>query len=431
MSEGRFDAMERAAAIREHLFSHTTPGIKYDLDRMVAASAALGNPHRCYPCFHVAGTNGKGSVCTYLEAGARACGHKTGLFMSPHLVRFEERFLINGRPLAEEAWLPVYDDLRGIIDDLRLTFFEATTLMACELFRRENVGWAVFETGMGGRLDATNIVTPRVAVITRLAMDHAEYLGDSLPAVASEKLGIVKEGVPCIMAGPLDPAVELLAYAVCRGKRAELRVIDGACASECAVDAGGAYFTFGSMRYRINLAGGYQVTNALVALAALQEAGFGDHAAIAGGLEAARLPGRFQSAAVRGKRVIFDVGHNPDAAATFCGALKERLLRESPQLPSISIVIGIMKDKEYTAMLPHYASLARRLILARPATGRAADTAELRRAVPAGFTGECLEFRNIADAVDAAIEGPGAIVVIAGSFFTVGEAMRRLGIEPC
>jgi len=178
--------MTNAGDIRTHLFSLATRGIKYDLDRMRHAALMCNNPQDQYSSFHVAGTNGKGSTCAFLESVLRSCGKKTGLFTSPHLVRFEERFMINGRPIGEALWLAVYEDLRPTIDEQELTFFEATTLMAFELFLREKVEWAVFETGLGGRLDATNVVVPRVSVISRLALDHKEYLGNDLVSVAGK-----------------------------------------------------------------------------------------------------------------------------------------------------------------------------------------------------------------------------------------------------
>ena len=424
--------MERASTIREHLFSLTTLGIKYDLDRMVAAASAIGNPERSYPAFHVAGTNGKGSVCTYLESCLRAGGRKTGLFMSPHIAHFEERFLINGRPVAEPIWLSAYDTLRPVIDDLQLTFFEATTLMAFEIFKRERIDWAVFETGLGGRLDATNVVIPRVSVIGRLAMDHTGYLGDELLSIAGEKLGIVKNGVPLVMARPELPGIAMLAEKVCATRQAPLHLVGREMASETVLDDSGAAFVFEGRRHRINLAGEYQVTNALLALAALREAGIDDHSAHARGMENARLPGRFQIVTARGREIVFDVGHNPDAAESFCRALERHIRRQSREIDaqSLCIVLGIMKDKDIAGMLPHYAGLARRLILVQPAVDRAAATADLRRCVPVDFAGSCLECRDIPQAVDLALNGSEEVVVVAGSFYTVGEAMRHLGIEP-
>jgi dihydrofolate synthase/folylpolyglutamate synthase len=424
--------MERAATIREHLFSLNTLGIKYDLDRMVAAASAIGHPEKNYPAFHVAGTNGKGSVCTYLESCLRAGGRKTGLFVSPHIAHFEERFLINGRPVAEPVWLSAYDSLRPVIDDLKLTFFEATTLMAFEIFKRERIDWAVFETGLGGRLDATNVVIPRVSVIARLAMDHTAYLGNDLLSIAGEKLGIVKNAVPLVMEQPAAPEIRILAEKVCTARQAPLHLVGREMAAETTLDDSGADFAFEGRRYRINLAGEYQVINALLALTALRDAGINDPAANARGMESARLPGRFHIVNARGREMVFDVGHNPDAAESFCRTLERHMFRQAPAIgaKSLCMVLGIMKDKDIAGMLPHYARLAGRLILARPANDRAAATADLRRFVPVDFPGSCIECRDIPQAIDLALDGSEEIVVVAGSFFTVGEAMAHLGIEP-
>ncbi len=290
----------------------------------------------------------------------------------------------------------------------------------------------MFETGLGGRLDATNVVAPRVSLITRLAVDHTGYLGDDLLSIAGEKLGIVKNDIPLIMARPDEPGIAGLAVNICNDRHAPLRLIDRSMASDVAIDGQGASFAFEGKRYRINLPGDYQVINALLALSALHEAGIRDHAAVAAGLDNARLPGRFQAVIARGKRIIFDVGHNPAAAESFCRALEDQFYNRTfeQRLPSICIVLGIMRDKDYAAMLPHYARCARRLILAKPATDRAATTVDLRRAVPADFTGACAEFQDIAEAIDHALNGPEDVVVVAGSFFTVGEAMKAMGIEP-
>ena len=140
----------------------------------------------------MAGTNGKGSTCSFIESVLRASGFKTGLYTSPHILRFEERFRVNGEIVTEDKWLSVYKDIHDKLDIYNLTFFEASTLIAFELFKRENVDWAVFETGLGGRLDATNIIMPQVSVITRIAMDHMDLLGYTLADIAKEKFGIIK-----------------------------------------------------------------------------------------------------------------------------------------------------------------------------------------------------------------------------------------------
>ena len=166
--------MQTAADITSALFGRTSHGIKFGLERMVAAAAELGNPQTAYHSIHIAGTNGKGSTSAFIDSVVRENGFKTGLFTSPHIVNFEERFIINGKPIRSPRWMEVYRDLAPIIEKRGLTFFEAVTLIAYELFKREKVEWGVFETGMGGRLDSTNIITPEAAAITTIAMGQHE-----------------------------------------------------------------------------------------------------------------------------------------------------------------------------------------------------------------------------------------------------------------
>ncbi len=219
--------MHTASDIEHRLFNRTTKGIKLGLDRMFAAAATLGNPQNAYQCIHVAGTNGKGSTSAFIESVLREHGFKTGLFTSPHIISFEERFMINGKPIITRQWMDVYRSVEPIIEDLRLTFFEAVTLLAFELFKREKVEWAVFETGMGGRLDSTNIIIPKVASITAIAMDHMNFLGDNLLSIAGEKLGIVKKGIPLVMALPLQKEIVELAWAKCKELNAPCFFVSG------------------------------------------------------------------------------------------------------------------------------------------------------------------------------------------------------------
>ncbi|NLE02707.1 MAG: bifunctional folylpolyglutamate synthase/dihydrofolate synthase, partial [Fibrobacter sp.] len=193
--------------IKKHLYSLVNKGIKYDLDRMIAAANSINNPQTFYKSFHVAGTNGKGSTCSFIESVLRASGFKTGLYTSPHILRFEERFRVNGEIVTEDKWLSVYKDIHDKLDIYNLTFFEASTLIAFELFKRENVDWAVFETGLGGRLDATNIIMPQVSVITRIAMDHMDLLGNTLADIAKEKFGIIKKDTSVVCAENSDPPI--------------------------------------------------------------------------------------------------------------------------------------------------------------------------------------------------------------------------------
>jgi dihydrofolate synthase / folylpolyglutamate synthase len=419
--------MERGEEIRKHLFSLSARGIKYDLDRMRDAAEACGNPQKAYPCFHVAGTNGKGSVCAYLESCLRASGFRTGLFTSPHLVRFEERFMIDGRPVREPIWLEAFRTLQPVIDRFRLTFFEVSALISFEIFKRKNVEWAVFETGLGGRLDATNVVVPAVSVISRIALDHKEYLGNDLASILNEKLGIVKKGIPLVIIEPEDGVLRALVRERCDALDASCRSVNNNEADGCAIDAMGASFRYHGQDCRINLPGGFQVSNALLALSALTAAGVtAEHAeAVGKGMAAARLPGRFQTIAVRDRTVVFDVGHNPDAAMTFCRTLKEQYKGQS-----VCLVLGIMKDKDIGGMLVYYAAAAGRIICTAPATGRAAPAETIKTMVPGTFKGRVSAASTVAAAVEEAFASKEEVIGIAGSFFTVGEAMEYLNINP-
>jgi dihydrofolate synthase / folylpolyglutamate synthase len=420
--------MERdAESVRRCLFGLSARGIKYDLNRIRDAVAACGNPQKTYPGFHVAGTNGKGSVCAYLESCLRASGLRTGLFTSPHLVRFEERFMISGRPVEESVWLEAYGALQPVIERFRLTFFEASALMAFEIFKREKVAWAVFETGLGGRLDATNVVVPAVTVISRIAIDHCEYLGNDLASICSEKLGIVKKKVPLVMADPEDEALRALALRRCAELETSCFFVNTAMAAAGAADSRGSSFEFDGKEYRISLLGEFQTGNALLALSALKAAGVsaGNAAAIEKGLAEAWLPGRFQALFVRGRVTVFDVGHNPDAAGAFCRSFRKQFMTQS-----VCLVLGIMKDKDIAGMLVSYAAVARRIICTAPATERAASPETIKNLVPDSFNGESSAVPTVALAVDEAFKSPEDIVCVAGSFFTVGEAMTYLNVDP-
>lgn len=407
--------------IKQSLFALTTKGIKYDLDRIVQAAERLGNPQRAYHTLHVAGTNGKGSTCAYLESMLRHAGYTTALFTSPHIVSFEERFQINGLPVAEEQWMAVYQTIFPVIEEYKLSFFEASMLIASELFRRSKVVWAVFETGLGGRLDATNILTPEAAVITRIALDHQEYLGNTLLRVGGEKLGIVKKTTPLIIARPHAAALMAKVDAVTTALHAPCAVIDESHATAIREEAGGVSFTWENSVYTTQLTGRHQVVNALLALETLKRLPIVcSRVTMQQGIAAAFLPARFQILYHRGKTIILDVGHNPDAAVVCMAAVQKKYAEKS-----VCCVAGIMRDKDYRAMIAIYHSAVNHIIVTQPATDRAAP-ADLLAQAAGGDASVC---RVVADAVALACTRPEEIICITGSFFTVGEAVTALGID--
>ncbi|MBD3391981.1 MAG: hypothetical protein GF418_07905 [Chitinivibrionales bacterium] len=413
-------------AVLEHLFAKTTRrGIKLGLERIRAAAAEFGNPQQSYHSIHVAGTNGKGSVCAFLESALRHAGHRTGLFTSPHIVAFEERFAIDGAPVSQQDWLDVYQDLDECIERLGLTFFEAITLLAFEIFRRRDVRWAVFETGLGGRLDATNALAPDACVITTLGIDHAEYLGSTLRAIAREKLGIVKKGVPVVMAEPDDAGVRALARDTCAARSAPLFMVRPADISNVVRENARTCFHYCGREYVIPLYGAFQPLNASCAAKALDVLSCCPADAVSQGIGAVRLPGRFQVIEREGHVWVFDVGHNAQAAKVFAQSVAARF-GDTP----VCLVAGIMKDKDIPAMMASYAGVCDTFVTTVPQTDRACDASILASHVPQGFAGRVHVAPDVGDALERAAAMARGPICVTGSFYTVGEAMRALGIAP-
>jgi len=412
-----------AQQVEAKLFSLTTKGIKFDLERIRFAAAEIGNAQNSCCTIHVAGTNGKGSTCAFIESALRCAGYRTALFTSPHIVSFAERFRIDGNIVTEKQWLDVYDDLAGIISSCRLTFFEAATLIAFELFRRERVEWAVYETGMGGRLDATNIINPALSVITRVAMDHREYLGESLEEIMGEKLGIVKPKTPLVIADPLDEGLRQVVRNRCEELQAPCTMVNLSQIADLHSDESKTAFVRKGVRYELSLAGDFQAGNALLSIEALEHCGVElTNDGIYAGLRNARVSGRFDHFDIQGKRFIFDVGHNPDAAALICAQLSARYPKES-----LCIVTGIMADKEYSKMVSDYALCANHVIAARPKIARAARSGQLAACMAPE---QCTVCSDVASAIDAALLRKEGVICVTGSFHTVGEAFIALGIRP-
>jgi dihydrofolate synthase/folylpolyglutamate synthase len=417
--------VQTATDIKDHLFSLNTRGIKYDIDRIRSAAELCGNPQNSFKSFHIAGTNGKGSVCSYIESAVREAGYRTALYTSPHIIDFEERFIINGKPITENDWLRVYNDQRAIIDKLELSFFEAATLMAFELFKRHQVEWAIFETGLGGRLDATNIIIPQVSVITGIAMDHTDYLGSTLIAIAHEKLGIVKRGIPLVFAKNREHAINALAERVCNEMHSTITVCSSEDALNVQEDSNGTVIDWKGNQYIIPLYGLHQINNAVTALNALHCAGFTDYEMIHRGLQKTFIPGRFHIVDYKQKRLIFDVGHNPDAASVVADSIKRRF----SGIPVV-FIIGVMKDKDYSGIIAQLIPYAAHIIFTKPDTGRAAESLKLLEAVPEMYRGRCSVTDTVRNAFQSACERREAIICITGSFYTVGEAYRVAGIKP-
>ena len=420
----------RYAASLDYLFARVTGGWKMGLERTSELLALLGDPHTRVPAFHVAGTNGKGSVISTLEALLRGLGLRVGKYTSPHLIDFRERIAVNGVPIREADVVEFIERWTPEVERLGATFFEATTAMAFDHFVREQVDVAVIEVGLGGRLDSTNVITPVAAGVSSIGIDHVQYLGDTLELIAKEKAGIFKRGIPAVIGEP-DPALRAYLASLAReAGAAPVRVVaDEWTVSDISVALDGTRFSLrtdaGTRRLRTPLIGRHQAVNTATALAMLESAGAPYAAAAAEPSEAlarVRIAGRFQSVG----NIIFDVAHNPAGCAVLC----ETLGAVKPARP-VTCLMTALRDKDWQAMMATLAPLVDRFVLASPPS------------VPADRAwalGEALEFavgqgwRATAeedfDRALAEARAGGGTTLITGSFHTVGDAMARLQVSP-
>jgi dihydrofolate synthase/folylpolyglutamate synthase len=430
-------------------------GIKLGLDSMRTVLAAFGDPHRVYPSVHVAGTNGKGSVCAMLTEILAAGGRKVGLYTSPHLVRVEERIQVvcdvcddqvvfddrvdqvDGRLISSRDFCRLAGTVKARIERLLArrelgappTFFEVLTLIAFLYFREREVDVAVLEVGMGGRFDATNVVTPLVSVITSVSRDHQEHLGPTLAAIAFEKAGIIKPGVPVVCGAEARDAVRVV-RAQAAGKSAPLTMVFSRKRplTREKKNVQGMAFRYEaegtSLRLSPGLPGAHQGRNAAIAASAALVLGRVwrpiSRSAIVRGVARARWEGRLETVA-RNPRVLLDGAHNEGGAAALRAYLEE--LRP----PRLVLVFTMMKDKAVGRVAGRLFPLADRIVLTTIPFARAAEPAEiLRRARP--FRDRILVEPSLPKAIALARAEAGrrGTVLITGSLFLVG-AVKKLG----
>lgn len=422
------------AAICERLYALKARGVSFGIDRMRAFADALGNPERAVPALHVAGTNGKGSVSAMLAAILRAAGRRTGMYTSPHLVRLGERVQVNGMPLSEAeiaAYVteltPKAEALERALPGEAPSFFELMTAMAFLQFARCYCDAAVVEVGLGGRLDATNILTPAVSVITSIGLDHCELLGETIAEIAGEKAGIIKPGVPVIM-GLLPPEAETVIRRVAAERGAPLTAVRDVYGHGEILDDFPHSALEGDYQ-RLNAATATLAARAVAARFAITEA----H--IAEGLGAVSWPGRWQRTRLTdGRLLVLDASHNPDGAAVLDGLLS-KLVRETGRPPVV--VTGVLGVARARALLEAIGRHAREIHLARPQQARASTFEELEALVPAAFfeRGGRILRGTVADLFPRAGEcaagraggGPEAdVIVVTGSIYLLGEVLARL-----
>ena len=419
------EAVGRLLALRGGEYAGMRPG----LERIEALLDALDHPERGYPLAQIGGTNGKGSTSAMLAAILRAAGRRVGLFTSPHLVSFRERIRVNGEPISEDAVVDGVEALGTLIARVDATVFEATTALGLDHFARERVDVAVLEVGLGGRVDSTTVGRPVVAALGPIDFDHREFLGDTLTAIATEKAAIFRSGTAISAAQPAEAEAVVVAHAAKAGVpllmegrdlsvQVRARSLDGQ-----RIDCTGPGWRLDDLR--LGLLGAYQPSNALVAVAAAQVMGVGE-TAIREGIARARWPGRFEVRRRAGGWLVLDGAHNPAGGR----ALASSLATYFPDAP-ITLVFGVLRDKDAPGILQPLLARARRVILAAFPSPRAARPADLRALVPT--THQAREVASVAEAL--ALAGAGetdAVVCVAGSLALIGEALRHLdGDSPC
>jgi dihydrofolate synthase/folylpolyglutamate synthase len=429
-----------------------TPSHKFDLAHMRVLLGALDNPERRFPSVLIAGTNGKGSTASTLASILQASGLRTGLYTSPHLVRINERIRIDGQTIDDDDFALVHDLVERTAERLvsegelpwHPSFFEMLTAIAFEHFARRKVEIAVLEVGMGGRLDATNVVEPRVSIITDISLDHQKFLGDTVTEIAAEKAGIIRPGGVVITLPQLPQANDVIGNRILElGARAVNAVpyvppVSPA-SSEYLARAGGrapvSRYSLQVMGDQITvetpLLGRHQLRNVALAIAAAEELGrqgFPVTArSIERGVRETRWPGRFQvlPATANAPEYVFDVAHNPAGA----WALRSTLSASYPDR-ALTFIFGAMRDKAIREMTEILFPLAERVIATRADNPRSATPQEIREAAERTST-VIEEAADVADALELvrASTQLDNIVVITGSIYIVGEAMRMLNVR--
>jgi len=421
-----------------YLYGLQKYGIKFGLSNITRLLTSLGNPQKHLKTIHIGGTNGKGSVASFIASALMKAGYKVGLYTSPHLVSFTERIRINRREIPQERVIKLIERIRSQAEKLKsITFFEFTTAMAFLYFAEEKVDIAILEVGMGGRLDATNVIYPLLSIVTNIALDHQQYLGNTISKIAFEKAGIIKKRNILITAAT-QPGVLHLFRKRCREFNTELFQVGnhfkGIEKGPGVMDYQGRLWNLS--RLTIGLAGPHQVTNAVTALGALEilrEKGYQIHeTAIRQGFKDVQWPGRLE--VMRKKPlVILDGAHNPVAMKTLKESIRGRGesaaggARPYFHYKRMILILGIMGDKDLRQIIKEIVPFAYKVILTCPHLDRSAPPALLQKHAQRWCADiECID--DVKEAVSAAFSQAGKddLVLITGSLFTVGEAREFL-----
>ncbi len=416
----------------KYLFSLEREGIKYDLKNIRALVSALSNPHKKFASVHIAGTNGKGSVASMINSVLIEAGFNTGLYTSPHITDFRERILINGIKIPRKYILDFTLRYKRQIQKIKPSFFEVTTAMAFGYFADKKVDFAVIETGMGGRLDSTNILKPLISIITGISIDHTEYLGNTITEISKEKAGIIKRNIPVVCGNVIPEAKELIKNISARKKSEFIYSTSHCRLSDVTISKDGIKFRYSGGNLKsdafIPLTGKYQLLNiktAISALSVLNKKGFLkiSDSDIKNGFRKilinSSLRHRFEIISEY-PFVITDVSHNEEGIRNLRDNLK------NIKYGKLYIIFGMMKDKNYSACVREISSLGGEVILTKPAYKRAEEPLNLRN-----FLAEKSESRIIgkpAEALKYALGKAGKkdAILITGSFYLLGDLAEYL-----
>ncbi len=443
-----------------YLYGLRQQGIKLSLDNPRRLVSLMGHPQKAYRCVHVAGTNGKGSTVSMITSLLKGAGILTGTFTSPHLVSFTERIQVDGKRIGEEDVLALAGRIMKEVErdgTLKPTFFEFATAIAFLYFKNREVQWAVIETGMGGRFDATNVLDPDVTVITPVGLDHREFLGGTIPEIAAEKAGIIKRGVPLVLAPQEEGALGAILEAAGEKAAPVHKYGEDFGADIREMTSKGVRFDYwsrgGGLRFEIRdlftpLTGAYQAVNGAVAVRAaelvlLSRGVSPDVIAdiVRAGLPKTSWPGRCELVSFRGMSVLLDGAHNPGAARALSETLRTVFLEmEGTTGPGrhrgLILIVAAMADKDVREMLTPLLPLAREVVFTSASCGRSEDprtllriASEIRAAGPQHGAGGLNTAGTLEEALElaAGLYTKGDLVVVTGSFYTVGEAREVMG----
>lgn len=434
-----------------YLYSLQKYGIKLGLDNTVKLLSCFNNPQASFKSVHIAGTNGKGSTSAMAASILQSAGFKVGLFTSPHLVSFTERIKVNNEQITESEAVELTDEIRDAVSrikDFSPTFFEVVTVMGFLYFKRKNVDWAVIETGMGGRLDATNVLIPEVSVITSISYDHKDFLGETISAIAEEKAGIIKNGIP-VVTSEQEPAVMDVIKKKADEKGSGLFIYgkDFSVTTK-KEDINGSLFDYrGDMELEgleIFLAGRHQILNAALAVKT-SEVLIKKSALLAARLTAEVIKSGIKNTEWHGRLefisdnppILIDGAHNPSASSVLADSLRNNFLDTYRR---IILIMGIMADKDIKGIMAPLLPLASEIIFTSPSYERAASPERLAECASSlGFTNIHIA-RTVEDAIGMATERSALsvqrsatkkpeLIVITGSFYTIGEAKEVLGAK--